>query len=481
MKKLLLTLFLLPSALLAFAQSSQPIAYPDGKFYLYRLSLTDKKGSEHSVRHPERFLSEKALQRRAKQGLQVDSTDLPISRKYLKQIAERNVEIVGGSKWNNTVLIKVRKPEDALALQDFPFVSKAIKVFTAPDSTYKSHPDNIKPDTAAAKTSETSIYGKGLGQIEMLNGIKLHEAGFRGEGMLIAIVDGGYMNVDKISYFRNVDIIGWRDFVYPYDSNIYHELDHGTMVLSCIAANADSLFIGTAPHASFLLLRSEDGRTENLVEEDYWAQAVEYADSAGADIINSSLGYSRFDDKEASHQYFEQDGKTALISRTASMLAGKGMILVNSGGNEGRGTWKRIGFPADACDVLTVAALSRDSLNAPFSSVGPSYDGRIKPDVAAQGVAVTVISGAGIITKANGTSFAAPITCGMVACLWQALPDKTAHELMELVRGAGNHAEHPDNIFGYGIPDFWKAYQQGKVGKQKDDRQQNGKAHAKPL
>jgi subtilisin family serine protease len=233
------------------------------------------------------------------------------------------------------------------------------------------------------------------------------------------------------------------------------------MVLSDMGANMDSLFVGTAPHASYLLLRSEDGRTEALVEEDYWAQAVEYADSIGVDIINSSLGYTKFDDQETNHAYREQDGKTAINSRTASMIASKGMILVNSAGNEGLKTWKRINFPADARDIIAVAALSSDSVNARFSSVGPSFDGRVKPDVAAQGNMSTVIDGTGVITTANGTSFAAPITCGMVACLWQALPQKTSYEIMNLIRQAGHHAAYPDNIYGYGIPDFWKAYQEG--------------------
>lgn len=296
----------------------------------------------------------------------------------------------------------------------------------------------------------------------MLNGLKLHEAGFRGDGMLIAIVDGGFMNVNRIGYFKNVNIIGQRDFAYPYTANLYDLPDHGTMVLSDIGANVDSLFVGTAPHASFLLLRSEDGDHESLVEEDYWAQAVEYADSVGADVINSSLGYSKFDDKSTNHKYREQDGKTTLISRTASMVAGKGMILVNSAGNEGSRPWKRTNCPADATNILAVAALTADSVNANFSSVGPSFDGRVKPDVGAQGYKSTVIDGSGVIGTANGTSFAAPITCGMVACLWQALPHKTAVEIMDLVRRSADRASYPDNVYGYGVPDYWKAYLMGK-------------------
>lgn len=466
MKKILLVSLMVAGIMTVSAQNNKKVAYPDGQFNIFRVSLKDKKGSSFSLKHPEKFLSEKALQRRRKQNLPIDSTDLPLSKKYLDRLAKEGLQVIGGSKWNNTVLIK--SPEGYLTpkLANFPFVTNCVKVFTAPDSIILPKPDSVVNDSFAMKMPRTHRYGRGRQQIEMLNGLKLHEAGFRGDGMLIAIIDGGYMNVNRIGYFKNVNIIGQRDFVYPYTANVYDLLDHGTMVLSDIGANIDSLFIGTAPHASFVLLRSEDGRTETLAEEDYWAQAVEYADSIGADVINSSLGYSKFDDRSMNHTYREQDGKTALISRTASRIAQKGMILVNSAGNEGAGTWKRTNFPADATDIIAVAALSADSVNARFSSVGPSYDGRVKPDVAAQGVRSAVIDGTGVITTANGTSFAAPITCGMVTCLWQALPNKTAIEIMDLIRKSADRTQYPDNIYGYGIPNYWKAYQMG-VGKEK--------------
>ncbi|MBM6992017.1 MAG: S8 family serine peptidase [Prevotella sp.] len=461
MKKILFIITFLMGGLALHAQSNKKAAYPDGKFTIYRLKLKDKKGSNYTLKHPEQFLSAQALLRRERQHLPIDSTDLPLSQKYIDKINKTGASVVGGSKWNNTVLVKVIDDNILPILKQMPFVMQTVKVFTAPDSCAIIHPNAVVKDTMAMKIKRTNHYGKGLSQIKMFNGIKLHEAGFQGNGMLIAIIDGGYMNVDKIGYFKDVNIIGTRDFVYPYTANLYDLLDHGTMVLSDMAANTDSLFVGTAPRASYLLLRSEDGRTENIVEEDYWAQAVEYADSIGADIINSSLGYTKFDDRLASHDYREQDGKTAINSCTASMIASKGMILVNSAGNEGVNTWKRINFPADATNILAVAALSSDSINAQFSSVGPSIDGRVKPDVAAQGVQSAVIDGTGIITAANGTSFASPITCGMVACLWQALPGKTAYQIMDLIRQSANRATYPDNIYGYGIPDFWKAYQNG--------------------
>ena len=441
--------------------ASKRVAFPGGKYKIYRVALQDKRGNDYSLKHPERFLAERALQRRSKQELAVDSTDLPISRKYLKKLAANGFTVIGGSKWNNTVLVKDTSASASQRLSALPFVTSVTRVFAGADSVKVSAPFAIKADTAEAHYKAKTAYGHGGSQIRFFNGQKLHEAGFRGKGKLVAVVDGGFMNTDKIGYLKNVNIAGTRNCVYPYTSNIYDELDHGTMVLSTMAANSDSLFVGTAPGASYLLVRSEYGPLENLVEEDFWAQAVEYADSMGADIVNSSLSYTQFDDKAASHKYREQDGLTALVSHTASMMAGKGMILVNSAGNEGARSWKRIGFPSDARDILTVGAASRDSVNTTFSSVGPSYDGRVKPDVMAVGARATVVSGEGIITAASGTSFSSPITCGMVACLWQALPDKTASEIMELIRRSADRAQCPDNIYGYGIPDFWKAYQMG--------------------
>ena len=228
-----------------------------------------------------------------------------------------------------------------------------------------------------------------------------------------------------------------------------------------MAMNQPNVFVGTAPGASFWLLRSENFDSENTVEEDYWAEAAEFADSVGADIISSSLGYHHFDDSTANHYYYEQDGHTALISRTASMLADKGIVCVNSAGNDGMGSWKKINFPADAENILTVGAITFQGLNTPFSSVGPTADGRIKPDVMAVGNSTAVVSGSGSIQHNNGTSFSCPTVAGMVACLWQALPNKSAKEIIRLVQMSSNNVEHPDNIYGYGVPDFWRAYTDG--------------------
>jgi subtilisin family serine protease len=234
-----------------------------------------------------------------------------------------------------------------------------------------------------------------------------------------------------------------------------------------MAANEPQILVGTAPEARYWLLRCEDQQTEQPVEEDYWTIAAEFADSAGVDIISSSLGYNEYDEGRGSYRLRDLDGQTALISRTASMLAQKGIILVNSAGNLGMGPWKKITFPADANDILTVGAVNIDRKNAPFCGVGPTQDGRVKPDVLALGSPASLISGRGTVIRDMGTSFSTPIVAGLVACLWQALPNKTAKEIINLVRQTSSQYQEPDNIYGYGLPNFWRAYMIGKVNSEK--------------
>lgn len=440
------------------------VAYPGGKSMLYRLYLKDKDPlhNPYSLSKPMEFLSARSLNRRKRQGLQLDDTDLPISPAYVDSICQKGIEIVGKSKWNNTLLVRLKKEKQLKLLAQCSFLGSMKKVFTSPDSIMQRKRTNFRKDMEAWQPS-TNSYGEAEQQIKILGGQHLHNKGFRGKGMLIAVFDGGFMNVDKIPSLANISLLGTKDCVVPASDNLFGEMEHGTMVLSVMAAHIPHYYIGVAPEADYLLVRCEDERTESLAEEDYWAEAAEYADSVGVDVINSSLGYHDFDDAATSHRYCEQDGHTALISHTASMLADKGIICVNSAGNDGMGTWKKINFPADAFDILTVGSVSDHGMNAPFSAVGPTADGRIKPDVMAPGSPVSVITGRGAIIHDNGTSFSAPLVAGMVACLWQALPDKTAKQIMKLVKAAGDNQQHPDNIFGYGVPDFWKAYQTGKA------------------
>lgn len=442
---------------------------PTGKSSVYRITLVNKAGTPFSLDKPQEYLSLKAIERRKRQHIEVDSTDLPISPNYVRRIAREGAEPLGCSKWCNTLVVSITKEKVAERIAALPFVREVKRVWTEPQvaadpSERVALSDTLFTATTESRADELSFghYGPTGYQIALFNGMKLHEAGFRGEGMTIAIIDGGFMNADRIPALQAVKVVGTGDFVRDRQADIFAELDHGTKVLSLMATCKPDTMIGTAPAASYWLLRSEDDNTETLAEEDYWVMAAEYADSAGVDLINSSLGYHNYDDTTTSYRYGNLTGRFALVSRVASMLASKGIILVNSAGNSGRGTWKKIGVPADADAILAVGALTRDSVNAEYSSVGPSADGRVKPDVMALGDP-WVIEGCGTMKVHSGTSFAAPLVCGMVACLWQALPEKTAYEIIDIVRRSADNYATPDNIFGYGIPDFWKAYQANKT------------------
>ncbi len=440
------------------------VSFPGGKCQMYRLYLKDKDldHTPFSVKRPSEFLSQRSIDRRKRQGIPVDLTDLPVAPAYEKQVAEAGIEIVGKSKWNNTLLIRIHKDKELRKLEGLEFITKRKKVFQAPDSVSQRMRSNVRNGLNEWSQGD-EFYGAADAQLKSLNGKKLHENGYRGKGMMIAVFDGGFMNADKIPALHKIKLAGVKDFVVPESKSVFGEMEHGTMVLSTMAANAPDFYVGVAPEAQYLLIRCEDERTESLAEEDYWASAAEYADSCGVDVINSSLGYHGFDDSSMNHHYYEQDGNTALISRTASMCADKGIVCVNSAGNDGMGSWKKINFPADAKDILTVGSINEHGMNAAFSAVGPTVDGRIKPDVMAFGSPTCVITGRGSIINDNGTSFSSPLVAGMVACLWQALPGKTAKQIIKLVKLAGDNQQHPDNVFGYGVPDFWKAYQTGKA------------------
>ena len=459
----------------ADAGSNYRKKYPGGKYYIWRYTLKDKQGTSYSMDHPNRWLTHKSIERRKRQGLQIDSTDLPVSARYLRQIesilsaktengkkSKAEWTIIGTSRWNNTVLIRSNDTTLLSRLKTLDCISKSQCVWISPDSIDRPVKHTYHEYFNSWDSIPDITYGNGKEQLEMLQGQRLHSISKRGKGMTIAVLDGGFQNVNVIPTFLHANIMGTKDFVYPNSPFFFQETDHGTKVLSAMAANEPFVLIGTAPEARYWLLRCEDQQTEQPVEEDYWAMAAEFADSVGVDIINSSLGYNEYDMPGYYHQR-DLDGQTSLISRTASMLARKGIILVNSSGNSGMGPWKKISFPADALDILTVGAVNIDKKNAPFCGVGPTQDGRVKPDVMALGSPTSLISGRGSIVRDMGTSFSTPLVTGLVACLWQALPEKTAQEIIDLVRQTSSQHEKPDNIFGYGIPNFWLAYMIGKA------------------
>lgn len=469
------------------AKAASKVKYPGPKQYIWRYTLRDKQGTAYALDHPGRWLSHKSIERRRRQGLSLDSTDLPVSAKYLREMErqanQRNWQFVGTSRWQNTVLVRSTDTLLLRCLAELPFVKESRQVWQSPDSIERRGPKiKVHEGWNQWDSIRGDLYGNGREQIEMLSGNRLHDIGCKGRGMTIAVIDGGFQNVNEIPALQRASIVGGRNFVWNPDESrgqapdlsmlrseepvpeiLCRETDHGTKVLSTMATNEPQVLVGTAPEARYWLLRSEDQQTEQPVEEDYWTMAAEFADSAGVDIISSSLGYSNYDGTDNDYRQRDLDGQTALISRSASMLASKGIILVSSAGNAGMGPWKKIEVPGDAIDILTVGAVNTRRENAPFSGVGPTQDGRVKPDVMALGSPACLISGRGTIVRDMGTSFSTPIVAGLVACLWQALPNKTALDIIRLVRQTASQHDEPDNIYGYGMPNFWRAYMIGKV------------------
>ena len=447
MKKLVLLVFALNICLGTFAQFT-----PEDTLK-YRISLKDKAATDYSLQKPEMYLSKKSIERRKRQGLEIDSTDLPVCKKYVDAIRKKGVHVLVTGKWDNFVTVSCNDSMLIAEIAGLPFVRSTERVWRGVAKRASER------DSLINKPLRTdSLYGPAITQIKMSHADRLHEAGFKGQGMTIAVIDAGFHNVDKIEAMRNINILGTRDFVNP-EADIYAESSHGMSVLSCMAMNQPNVMIGTAPEASYWLLRSEDEYSENLVEQDYWAAAIEFADSVGVDLVNTSLGYYSFDDPTKNYRYRDLNGHYALMSREAAKAADKGIVVVCSAGNSGSGSWKKITPPGDAENVITVGAVNKYGVLAPFSSVGNTADGRVKPDVVAVGLGSDVMGTDGNLRHANGTSFSSPIMCGMVACLWQACPELTAKEIIELVRWSGDRAVFPDNIYGYGIPDLWKAYQ----------------------
>lgn len=280
--------------------------------------------------------------------------------------------------------------------------------------------------------------------------------------MLIGILDSGFRDADilpGLSALRDRHgIVLTRDLV-EAGGNVYAEHFHGRSVLSVMAGQVEEKLQGTAPMANYALVRTENVASEYIVEEDNWVSGAELCDSLGCDVLNTSLGYTTFDDTTQNHSYADLNGLTSHMTLASDIATRKGMIPVNSAGNSGANDWHYISVPADAFDILAVGAVDTDRNVASFSSRGPSADGRVKPEVSAMGLGTIGLDiGGATVGPINGTSFSSPLVAGLVACLWQLHPDRTAHEIMDAVRRSASRSDHPDNELGYGIPDFWRAH-----------------------
>ena len=460
MKKFLIVCLLITAGISVQAQE---------RFWVF---FTDKGAAvESRLESPEAFLSNQAISQKSEKGIAITASDLPVNPAYLEALKARNLDVVGTSRWLNAAIVDApfaRREE----VETLVFVTGTRKVHTLVSNRSATGPLDFKEWLGRLRTmgdQDKFDYGESSLQNTMINIQALHNKGFSGRGVRVALFDSGFDGVDTVDVFDSLwvqkRVIAWYDFV-DHDTTVFRSDSHGTQVLSTIAANLPGQMIGTAPHASFILCRTEDARSETQQEEHNWVAAMEWADSIGVDVIHSSLGYAEFDDAEESYSYKDMDGKTAIITRAAALAARKGIIVTTSAGNQGTDSWRYITAPCDADSVLCVGAVTRTGKRSVFSSFGPTSDGRVKPDVVALGSNTTVASPRNYITSSQGTSFSGPIIAGLAACLRQAHPKRSNIDIIQAVRLSADQYNFPDDEYGYGIPDAGKA--DSLLSKEKD-------------
>ena len=448
MKKLSFLLILLVAAMVVKAQIATNI---------YWVQFTDKANSPYSIDNPEEFLSARALERRARLGIAIDEYDIPVNPQYLQAVADCGAQLLNPSKWLNGVSVYTDSQSvvDAINALEFVDVVRNCPNFPEAQRDKEIWLANEMKESGKPVVNR-DYYGGAHTQVYQLRVNELHNMGYDGTGVHIAVLDGGFVGTDEHSTYDNMRaegrLLGIKDFVYG-STSVYSQSTHGTSCLSTIGAYDPNNMVGTAPKASFYLFHTEDGAGENIVEEYNWVSGAELADSLGVDVCSTSLGYIDFDMPQWDHPFEHYDGHTAPMSRGAEVAASRGMICMNSAGNEGEGTCT-LGIPADAEHIITVGAVDGQGSRAWFSSCGPTYDGRIKPDVMAMGEDTYVASGYGGYYNGSGTSFSCPVLAGAMACLRQARPSASVQEICDAVRAAGNNANTPNSYNGYGIPDF---------------------------
>ena len=421
--------------------------------------FNDKPSSATFLASPLTMLTQRSLDRRTAQNILLDITDVPVEQAYITQItAATGITVMAKSKWLNALHIRGSQT-DIQALTVLPFVNnvKFANHSLNPGGRTSQNSNKIQAVNKNLDVQVTYNYGGSQNQIEMLNGHLLHQQNFTGQGKIIAVLDSGFTGVNTAAPFQNLitnnQILDGYNFP-DRNTDYFSRHNHGTNVLSTMGGFADGQLVGTAPSAQYYLFITEDVNSENPVEESYWVEAAELADYYGVDVINSSLGYFDYDNANYSHQYDDMIGNKTFASRGANMAFNKGIVVVISAGNSGATAEPHIATPADAIGALTIGAVNSTEVYASFSSIGPSFDGRVKPDVCAKGLQATVSNTSGGIVTASGTSFSSPIMAGMVATFWSAVPTLTAQQVVDFIRQSADNYNAPTNQKGYGIPDF---------------------------
>lgn len=454
----------------------------NGQYSKHIVRLKDKTGSQHTILNPSTYLSSKAIDRRSRQNIALDSTDLPVSGAYLDSIRQvPNVTILNHSRWLNQVLIQTTDASALSKINAFSFVKSTLPIAAIarpqeneiinkrfketitplPDRSLINQRNNQRQTEGGL--DNTINYGNNLKQIHIHEGEYLHNLGFTGRNITMAFLDAGFFGYKTNPVFDSVRlqnrILGEYDFV-NNEPGVNEDHIHGMYCLSIVASNRPGSIVGTAPHANFWLFRTEDAATEYPIEEQHWAVAAEFADSAGADMISSSLGYAEFSDPSFNHSYQQRDGNTSLITIAADMAAKKGMIVMNSAGNSGglANDFRFVSCPADGDSVVAVGATDVNGNIAGFSSWGPNGAGKLKPNIVSVGQGTIIANTAGVATSGNGTSFSNPNVAGLIACLWQAFPEFTNMQIIDEVQKSAHKFTNPDARYGYGIPNFRKAF-----------------------
>ena len=427
--------------------------------------FNDKPDATSALENPLSMLSQRALDRRDRQGIPLDYKDVPLSNAYYNQIANQpGIIIRAKSKWLNA--LHIYGSEDNInALIAISFVKKiqfaAKNLQTLTKSTF---PKKIQKNKFSELTDFN--YGGSYNQANQIRVDYLHENNFTGSSMLIAVLDAGFSKVNTLNAFQRIrdnnQILGGYNYV-ERSTDFYKNHSHGTSVLSTIGGFVEGQLVGTAPDAKFYLFTTEDVTSETPLEESLWVEAAEKSDSLGVDIINTSLGYRDFDDSRYDHLYSDMDGKTTFMARGANIAAERGMLIVASAGNSGNNSYYNIGTPADATNVFTIGAVDANGNMASFSSYGPNFSNQVKPDVCAKGVATTLINLNDDVVTGNGTSFSSPVMAGAIACLWEAYPNKTNFEIMQIVRESAHLFDNPTSHQGFGIPNMEFAFTSMKI------------------
>lgn len=425
----------------------------------YWLQFSDKNNTPYSVSSPNNFLTQRAIDRRINQGITISENDLPVDPAYVDSLRSLGLTILNTSKWFNAVTVYTTDIQLIDTITNLGFIATSNKIAKTKTKSNTESIDGKEIHITKKSNNLKSFYdyGSASNQITMLNGDQLHDLGFRGQGMLIAITDAGFTNANTLSAFdslwTNNQIVATKDFV-NNGPITFDQHSHGMNVFSIIASNIPGQLVGTAPKANYILLRSEDANSEYRIEEDNWISAAEFADSLGADIINVSLGYETFDDPSQNYTYSEMNGNISRMSRGVDIASSKGILVVVSAGNSGNDPWHYIGVPADADSALTIGSVDSNGNYSVFSSTGPSADGDVKPNITAQGTLTAYQTTSGTISAGNGTSFSAPVITGLVACLWQAHPNMTNMQIIDYIERSASQYNNPDSLKGYGIPDF---------------------------